>query len=653
MLLPTPVVFSLFLSFAQCRPNASVPPQPRRRNPRSLWGNFNDSLIEGITVNEIRNSGVATTFDFVIVGGGPGGLTLALRLTEDPTVRVAVVEKGTLSKASFTFQLGELATSTFVDPTNPALMPSIDYIDVTEPIKANGYRQHYPQGKMLGGSSARGFSAYTRGTRGAFQKWADAVDDQSYAWDNFFPYLQKSVQFTPPNVTLRGFNSSDIMFDSSSFSPTGGPLQAGFANYVSPLATWMKLAWQALGVKPASGFNSGTLEGVQYIPLNINSSDEHRSSADSAMFEASRNRKNLVVFAYTQATMISFNKNKIATGIMASDINNDTFQLQAEREVISCAGVFRSPQLLMVSGIGPAEVLNNLSIPLIADRPGVGQNLQDQSFVGITYEVDFNTTSQIFNTQFADFANSSFSQGLGILTDAVDLSIFEGVPPEFNTSLSPKTQAALSQLPCDWPIYQYLPVNADLLIFRTVESKPPTNTTLAPNYGSLACSISAPFSRGSVSINSASNLNPPVVDIGYLNDERDIELLTIAFKRGRQAWTRPEMKPALIGREYWPGYDLVPDSSDEAIRNHVIQNVMPIWEATSTCKMGTLNDPTAVVDSRARVIGVKGLRVVDASAFPFMLPGHQAATVFGLAERVADLIKADWGQGIDSTSFEA
>lgn len=159
MLLPTPVVFSLFLSFAQCRPNASVPPQPRRTNPRSLWGNFNDSLIEGITVDEIRNSGVATTFDFVIVGGGPGGLTLALRLTEDPTVRVAVVEKGTLSKASFTFQLGELATSTFVDPTNPALMPSIDYIDVTEPIKANGYRQHYPQGKMLGGSGARGFSA--------------------------------------------------------------------------------------------------------------------------------------------------------------------------------------------------------------------------------------------------------------------------------------------------------------------------------------------------------------------------------------------------------------------------------------------------------------------------------------------------------------
>lgn len=157
-MLPTRTLFFLF-SFAQCRPGTSLSLQDQRRNPRSLWGSFNDALVEGITVDDIGKTNVATTFDFVIVGGGPGGLTLAMRLTEDPNVRVAVVEKGTLSKASFTFQLGELATSTFVDPTNPALMPSIDYIDITEPIKANGYRQHYPQGKMLGGSSARGFSA--------------------------------------------------------------------------------------------------------------------------------------------------------------------------------------------------------------------------------------------------------------------------------------------------------------------------------------------------------------------------------------------------------------------------------------------------------------------------------------------------------------
>jgi len=133
---------------------------PRATSSTNLWGTYNDSLIQGITLDEIKQSGVATTYDYVIVGGGPGGLTLAMRLTEDPNIRVAVVEKGTLSTSYLTYQLGNLATSTFVDPTNPALLPSIDYLDITTPIKANGESQHYPQGKMLGGSSARGFAAY-------------------------------------------------------------------------------------------------------------------------------------------------------------------------------------------------------------------------------------------------------------------------------------------------------------------------------------------------------------------------------------------------------------------------------------------------------------------------------------------------------------
>lgn len=472
------------------------------------------------------------------------------------------------------------------------------------------------------------------------------MGDQAYSWDNFLPYLQKSVKFTPPNVALRGANTSDIQFDPNAYQPTGGPLQVSFANFASPLSTWMKLAWQALGVKPANGFSSGTLSGVQYVTLNVNPADMHRSDAASSMFESARNRTNLVVFAYTQAMKITFDENKVATGIMANDLNNETFPLTATREVVSCAGVFRSPQLLMVSGIGPENTLQNYSIPVIADRPGVGQNLQDQSFVGITYEVNFNTTSQIFNTQFSDFVNNTlFPQGLGVLTDALDLAVFENVPPELNNTLSASTRAALAELPADWPVYQYLPVNSDLLIFRTIESKPPTNDTLSPNYGSLACSISAPFSRGSVTLRSASNIDPPVVDIGYLNDERDIELLTVAFKRGRQAWTTSAMKPALIGKEYWPGYDLVPDGDDQAIRNHVINQVMPIWEASATCAMGKSNDTRAVVDSKARVIGVSNLRIVDASALPFLPPGHPASSVFGMAEMVADWMKADFAAG--------
>jgi hypothetical protein len=133
---------------------------PYRARSASLWGSYTNALIDNTTYANIQSAGVATTFDYVIVGGGTAGLTLAARLTEDPRIRVAVIEYGGYtSDKYFTYQPGSLATSCFVDPTNPALQPSIDWIDISVPLKVNGYQQHYPQGKMLGGTSARGFSA--------------------------------------------------------------------------------------------------------------------------------------------------------------------------------------------------------------------------------------------------------------------------------------------------------------------------------------------------------------------------------------------------------------------------------------------------------------------------------------------------------------
>jgi choline dehydrogenase len=374
----------------------------------------------------------------------------------------------------------------------------------------------------------------------------------------------------------------------------------------------------------------------------VNPADMHRSSG-AAMFEASRNRTNLVVFGFTQATKIIMDSNKTATGIMANDINNQSFPLMAMKEVIVAAGTFRSPQLLMVSGIGSAAMLKNFSIPVVQDLAGVGQNLVDSPFVGQVHQLNFNTSNQFFVQSVADLNNNTlFPQGKGILTDALDLTSFEGVPPEFNSSLSVNTKKGLEAFPPDWPPFAYLPVNSDLSIFRTVESRPPGNQTSGPNYGSLTCAVSTPFSRGSVTLYSANGADQPKVDIGYLNDERDIDLLTIAFKRGRQVWNAPAMKPALIGKEYWPGLDLVPNDDDTAIRNHIIQNVMPIWEAVGTCAMGQSNDTKAVVDSNGRVFGVNSLRIADASTIPFTLPGHPASSVFAIAERMADKMKQEW-----------
>jgi hypothetical protein len=149
-LIPFVLSSLLFSSKTRCVPN--------RPRSASLWGSYKDSLIEDTTYDKIQRAGVATTFDYVIVGGGTAGLTLAARLTEDSRIRVAVIEYGGLSKMYYTYQPGQLATSCFVDPANPAIDSTIDWVDISVPLKVNGYRQHYPQGKMLGGTSARGFS---------------------------------------------------------------------------------------------------------------------------------------------------------------------------------------------------------------------------------------------------------------------------------------------------------------------------------------------------------------------------------------------------------------------------------------------------------------------------------------------------------------
>jgi choline dehydrogenase len=181
------------------------------------------------------------------------------------------------------------------------------------------------------------------------------------------------------------------------------------------------------------------------------------------MYDVAQNRTNLNVFAFTQDTQIMFNENKTAIGVMAQGTDNKTFPLMASRDVVSCAGIFRSPQLLMVSGIGGAYLLRKNNITVVADRPGVGQNLQDQSFVGITYEVNFNTTSQIFNSQFSDFVNYTlFPQKLGVLTDAVDLAVFENVPPESTTLFRLAPRQLLFSTP---PIGQSTSTSLSTVIF--------------------------------------------------------------------------------------------------------------------------------------------------------------------------------------------
>ena len=223
---------------------------------------------------------------------------------------------------------------------------------------------------------------FPRGTEGSYQTWADIVGDDSYTFGNFEPFFKKAVSFTKPNNGKRGKNATS-QYQESAFQARGGPIQIGYSNYVSPFSTWMEKSLLALGLKKTSEFDSGKLLGTHYTQTFIRASDQTRSASDAYIQTALKNKK-LAVYANTQAQKIIFDGNKTATGVMVQSAAI-SYKIHASKEVIVSAGAFHSPQLLMVSGIGPKETLQKFKIDVVADRPGVGQNMWDHVMFGPAY----------------------------------------------------------------------------------------------------------------------------------------------------------------------------------------------------------------------------------------------------------------------------
>ena len=346
------------------------------------------------------------TFDYVIVGGGLAGLTLASRLSEKINVSVAVIEAG-----GFYEQLdGNLSqipaddvlwTSKNTSDVNPL----VDWGFNTTP-QAGAFEQivHYARGKALGGSTARNYMAYTRGTVDSYQKWADEVGDQSYTYHNIQKYFKKSLNFTPPDIAKRGANATPE-YDLSTLAQ-GGPLDITYSNYAQAIATWFQKGMQAIGILPQAGFTSGHLNGSSWVLATINHTTGFRESSETGFLTPALGRPNLKVYNGTLAKKVLFRGNQ-ATGVQVES-EGKIFAISARREVIVSCGTFQSPQLLMVSGIGPAGTLQQQGIPVIADRPGVGQNMWDHVLFGPSYRVNVQTASALAFGNNLEIANEEF-----------------------------------------------------------------------------------------------------------------------------------------------------------------------------------------------------------------------------------------------------
>ncbi|KAL6714197.1 hypothetical protein ACLMJK_008692 [Lecanora helva] len=584
-------------------------------------------------------AGVDRTFDYVIVGGGTAGLTVASRLAADPSLSVAVIEAGDFYEENGNTSVVPGYDSAFVGTDPSDTNPDVDWGFITEPQKgADNRRMHYASGRTLGGSSARNFMYYHRQTVGSAQKWVDEVGDASFSFPALLPYYEKSVHFNAPKPQYPNTTNDQ---DLSVFNDAlGGPLEVSFGGYDDPFGTWVLPALQKLGQAAIKGFSSGVLIGSGYVAMTIDPTKMTRSSSETAFLQPALKTTTLTLYKNTLAEKLLFN-GKTISGVSVSSTTNTTstpFTLHAKNEIILSAGAFKSPQLLMLSGIGPRHTLQSLSIPVLADLPGVGQNLQDQPYFGTTFRVNVPTASAGMNSPAAMQAAVSayLTQQAGPLTmGGTSVVGWEKIP---RTHLSPTTAHALdTDFPADWPDLEWLPISAYTGYITNFASADPKDGS---NYATLTTVLLSPFSRGTVTINSSNPHDQPVIDPAWLTDPRDQDVALSAFRRTRTLWSY--MANLTIGPEALPGAAV---TSDSDILSFISKSVAPIWHAACTCKMGKEGDSMAVVDSEFRVKGVRGLRVVDASAFPFLPPGHPQATVYAVAEKVAAGILEENGRG--------
>lgn len=312
-------------------------------------------------------------YDYVVVGGGTAGLTIARRLAEHHTV--AVIEAGSFYEITNSNMTDIPADASYYLGKEPMVKnPLLDWQQHTTPQPGfQGVRALYPSGHVLGGGSTRNFMWYQRGSSGSYEKWADAVDDESYEFKHFETYFKKSVQFNePPHGRDR---NATPKYDCKAFDSDGGPLQVGYPVFASPAASWIAKGLEHIGIKHVDGMANGNLFGWTYIGQTIDESQKRSTSENSFLQDAIKNSLSLQVYTNTLAKKILFGSNNTAIGVEVESIGAGTggvtYSIRAHKEVILSSGAFRSPQLLMVSGVGPEATLKANGIKTVANRAGV------------------------------------------------------------------------------------------------------------------------------------------------------------------------------------------------------------------------------------------------------------------------------------------
>jgi choline dehydrogenase len=551
---------------------------------------------------------VDTEFDYVIVGAGTAGCLMANRLSADPANRVLLIEAGGKDNyhwihipVGYLYCIGN---------------PRTDWCFTTEPDAGlNGRTLRYPRGKTLGGCSSINGMIYMRGQARDYDHWASLVGDSSWSWES----------------CLANFKAHEDHYKLDPASVAQAP-GSPFGQFHSAGGEWrverQRLRWDVLdafahaaqqaGIPATDDFNQGSNEGVGYFEVN-QKAGWRWNAAKAFLRPTCTSRSNFTLWSHTQAQKLRIERGAdgalVCKGVVVRR-GGEMVQVTARKEVVVCSGSVGTPHLLQLSGIGPASVLQKFGISVLADRPGVGANLQDHLQI-----------RTVFKVQNVKTLNTLASSLWGKAKIGLEYAVRRSGPMSMAPSqLGAFTRSDPSQ---PYPNIQYHVQPLSLEAFGE-----PLHRFNA--FTASVCNLN-PTSRGSITLKSPNPGDAPAIAPNYLSTPQDRKVAADSLRITRNIVAQSALAK-YQPQEYKPG---VQYQSDDELARLAGDIATTIFHPVGTARMGRADDPNAVVDSRLRVLGVAGLRVADASIMPTITSGNTNSPTLMIAEKAAGWVLAE------------